>query len=299
MIFFASPLIFAQSAVTPPAQARESATVHYPDSTSGLVRLAKDVLNAQENNDGGRAGSLLESLVLPNPAEWYAQNFEGAAAREAESMYEANVKSMPIRLAQFFVGVHARKQKEIVAVRFEKTCDDNASDQTFGILESRLQKVPLYELRFFSGDHFTRLFAFAYVDGGFRFIIPPDEEQLVSRGPAADRQGQDEKGRPNPPEKQLERVKRGGTVQAAKLTHRVKPEYPPLARAEHLQGTVRMHAVIGKDGAIRELRVMKGACSLARAAVEAVKQWRYSPTLLEGRPIEVDTTIDVIFALNY
>jgi TonB family protein len=214
-------------------------------------------------------------------------------------MYVASVKSVPLQLAQFFVGVHARKQKEVVAVRFDKTCDDNASDQTFGILESRLQKVPLYELRFFSGDHFTRLFAFAYVDGGFRFIIPPDEERLVSN---AARLNSADKGQGTPSEsaeKQLERVRRGGTVQAARLTHRVTPEYPPLARAEHLQGTVRLHAIIGRDGAIQELRVMKGACSLAKAAVEAVRQWRYSPTLLEGRPVEVDTTIDVIFALRY
>lgn len=293
LIFFASSSVPGQSVGTPSGQLR------YPDSTDGLEKLAKDVLKAQESNDAARAGWLLENLMLPNPGEWYAQNFGGAAAREAESTYEANIKSLPLQLAQFFVGIHSRNQNEVVAVRFDKTCDDNAGDQTFGILESRIQKVPLYELRFFSGGRFTRLFAFAYVDGSFRYVIPPDEERLVSKTPHPNAPTEGQGSGPESAEKKLEIVKRGGAVQAAMLTHRVAPEYPPVARAEHLQGTVRLHAIIAKDGTIRDLRVVKGACSLARAAIDAVKKWRYTPTKLEGRPVEVDTTIDVIFSLNY
>ncbi|HKD49913.1 MAG TPA: energy transducer TonB [Candidatus Acidoferrum sp.] len=62
---------------------------------------------------------------------------------------------------------------------------------------------------------------------------------------------------------------------------------------------MRLHAIIGKDGSISNLVVLKGYCSLAKASVKAVSQWRYSPTLLLGQPVEVDTTIDVVFALNY
>ena len=74
--------------------------------------------------------------------------------------------------------------------------------------------------------------------------------------------------------------------------------YPPLARQTRISGTVRLHAIIGKDGTVHELEVMNGHPLLVQAALEAVRQWRYKPTLLNGEPVEVDTTIDVIFSLN-
>ncbi len=89
-----------------------------------------------------------------------------------------------------------------------------------------------------------------------------------------------------------------GVITAAKIAHRVQPEYPEIARKEHLSATVKLHAILAKDGTIRQLRVVTGYCSLAEAATKAVRQWRYSPTLLNGEPVEVDTHIDVIFSLN-
>jgi len=93
-------------------------------------------------------------------------------------------------------------------------------------------------------------------------------------------------------------IRQGGAVTAAKLVQRIQPEYPEIARQERIQGTIRLHAIIGKDGTIRGLRVMSGACSLSKSAYDAVKKWRYSPTTLEGKPVEVDTTIDVIYSLR-
>ena len=90
----------------------------------------------------------------------------------------------------------------------------------------------------------------------------------------------------------------GGNVQAARIVNRVQPVYPPLARQTRISGTVRLHAIIGKDGAITSLEVMSGHPLLQQAALDAVRQWRYQPTLLNGEPVDVDTTIDVIFSLN-
>src|SRR5438552_5711205 len=93
-------------------------------------------------------------------------------------------------------------------------------------------------------------------------------------------------------------VRVGGNVQAARIVNRVQPIYPPLARQTRISGTVRLHAIIGKDGAITSLEVMSGHPLLQQAALDAVRQWRYQPTLLNGEPVDVDTTIDVIFSLN-
>jgi TonB family protein len=92
----------------------------------------------------------------------------------------------------------------------------------------------------------------------------------------------------------------GGTVEAAKLVKKVQPGYPQSAKSAGVQGTVVLHAVIGADGKPLSLRVMNSQIDpeLARSAVEAVSQWRYSPTLLNGDPIEVDTTITVNYSLQ-
>ncbi len=90
----------------------------------------------------------------------------------------------------------------------------------------------------------------------------------------------------------------GGQVQAARIINRVQPVYPPLARQTRISGTVRLHAIIGKEGTIQQLEVMSGHPLLQQSALDAVRQWRYQPTLLNGEPVEVDTTIDVIFSLN-
>jgi protein TonB len=186
----------------------------------------------------------------------------------------------------------------ISSVRFDKSCDDNAGETTFGMLQVRLDPAPLYELRLIKGNQFRRLFPFAYVDGGFRFILSPKMEEFVPSLPrklprSASPGGENSDELPEP------RIQVGGSVTAAKIMSRVSPQYPTVARNEHLQGTVRLHAIIGKDGNIKNLKVIKGYCSLAEASVEAVRKWRYQPTLVNGQPVEVDTTVDVIFQLNY
>lgn len=93
-------------------------------------------------------------------------------------------------------------------------------------------------------------------------------------------------------------IRVGGNVQAARIINRIQPVYPPLARQTRISGTVRLHAIISKDGTIKELEVVSGHPLLQQSALDAVRQWRYQPTLLNGEPVEVDTTIDVIFSLN-
>ncbi len=92
-------------------------------------------------------------------------------------------------------------------------------------------------------------------------------------------------------------VRVGGLIQAARLTYQVKPVYPPLARQARVQGTVKLEAMIDREGRIRNLRVLSGPPLLAKAAVDAVLQWRYEPTYLNSVPAEVLTQVDVNFTL--
>jgi periplasmic protein TonB len=95
-----------------------------------------------------------------------------------------------------------------------------------------------------------------------------------------------------------QRIRVGGQVAAASLIRKVMPVYPTLAKQARIQGTVRFQAVIGKDGRIQDLQLISGHPLLVGAAEEAVKQWLYRPTLLNGEPVEVITQIDVNFTLS-
>ncbi len=94
-----------------------------------------------------------------------------------------------------------------------------------------------------------------------------------------------------------QRIRVSGAVEAAKLTAHPEPEYPLLAKIAHVQGTVKLDALIGKDGSIQELKLISGNPLLVQSAMDAVRKWRYQPTLLNAAPVEVATEIDVKFAL--
>jgi TonB family protein len=100
------------------------------------------------------------------------------------------------------------------------------------------------------------------------------------------------------PAKKITRVKQAGNITTKAVTYSVAPVYPTKARNERIQGTVRLHLIIAKDGSVQQADVISGDKLLAEAALDAVRQWKYKPVLLNGEPVEVDTTQDLIFRLD-
>ncbi len=90
----------------------------------------------------------------------------------------------------------------------------------------------------------------------------------------------------------------GAGVMAGEIVTKVAPVYPPEAKAARIQGTVVLHAIIGKDGKIESLHVLSGPPELTQSAMDAVSQWVYKPYLLNGEPTEVDTTITVTYSFG-
>ena len=89
-----------------------------------------------------------------------------------------------------------------------------------------------------------------------------------------------------------------GHIDPALLTHRVEPAFPALAKQIRKSGKVELHAVIAIDGTIQSLQVVSGDPMFVQSALDAVRQWRYTPTKLNGQPVEVDTFITVVYTLN-
>lgn len=118
---------------------------------------------------------------------------------------------------------------------------------------------------------------FLYTNGGFRSVETMALAALSTAPPM--------------------RIRVGGNVQQARLLHKLSPQYPESAIAARIQGTVRLQVVIATDGTIKELQVESGPAELVDSAVEAVRQWRYQPTFLNGLAVEVASTVDVVYTL--
>jgi len=189
--------------------------------------------------------------------KWYPRLFEAMAKAEGEVIIE-DVKTLPKRSESWCGQALANLQKaDAVFYRVSVGMADSSG--------LRSGKVAGY---------------FVLVGGTYRRL---DCQQLGMRPP-----GSPTIGGP---------LHVGGNLQAARIIKKVPPVYPEIARANGVSGTVRLHVIIGRDGAIKQLEIVYGDPMLQQAAVDAVRQWQYQPTLLNGEPVEIDTTIDVIFSL--
>lgn len=90
----------------------------------------------------------------------------------------------------------------------------------------------------------------------------------------------------------------GGVVRPPQKVHHVTPSYPPIAQAARISGVVTLEALIAEDGSVREVKVLRSVPLLDAAAADAVRQWRFTPTLLNGVPVQVIMSVTVSFALN-
>lgn len=276
--------------VAPPVAAAVAASLPalprtYPDSAGGLEHLFKDYIAARQNSPQ-LAEAYVRSLSLPHPDEFFRELFVDGAAATAAAAYDRD-GNKALEAFSTVVGQALQEGfRDISVKKYTDACDDSAPPFIYPVLILRRSPIPMYEVRMAKVGSFRSFWALAYVDGGFRFLgmitaaaYPMNGER--TSGPGAPI-----------------RIKTGVSVQAAKLIKKVTPEYPSEARREYAEGTVRIHAIIGRDGSVEHLQVVSGICSLSRSAVKAVRHWRYSPTLLNGKPVEVDTTIDVIYSLG-
>lgn len=103
---------------------------------------------------------------------------------------------------------------------------------------------------------------------------------------------------PPPPKKKKDPIRVGGNVQASKLVKRVEPSYPELAKRARVKGMVILQVTVGEAGNVASIKIIRGHPLLNAAAVSAVKQWVYSPTLLNGEPVPVIATVTVNFVLR-
>jgi TonB family protein len=129
--------------------------------------------------------------------------------------------------------------------------------------------------------------------------LPPTPTVDLSQDPqkdaAASQTPANASSEPNSSTPKPKSIRVGGSVASANLIHQVRPIYPKDAKKQHITGTVMLHVIIAQDGSVKTVDYVNGPPELTSSAMEAVKQWRYKPTLIKGEPLQVDTTISVVY----
>jgi len=266
------------------ANAQSAAQKTYPGTARGLEQLMKELFELAKRGDLQELELRAGQLVLTDPDAWFETMFGPLSGRDFSLHYSSLRGDLPKRIALSLHDFAQRKLNDIEANRFASGCRPLPTDEQYRLLQFRLTNESLYDVRFLDSSlRGQALWFFAYVDGTFRYIgrPPPAENPLV-----------------NVPLKTAQRIRVGGDVQQAQLIRPINPEYPPDARARKLQGTVRLHVLISTEGDIARLVVISGQCYLAEAALRAVRKWRYRPTLLNGQPVEVVTSVEIKFILK-
>jgi len=245
-----------------------------------LKASLQNVLSAIKAGDTKAAEKRVEGFKLPHAKEWFTSTF---GAQEAPAMEKVFAKLEPDAKKSLM------EQLSFDVKNGKMDVDVRASDAVTGA-DARLLKAgaaamktptAIYAVRIGNGANdagATRPGYFVYADGGFRYLNGQVLYALSTAPPM--------------------RVAIGGNVLAARVVNRVEPKYPEEARAKGIQGAVDLHVVVGTDGAVLEETATSGDAALVQAAVDAVKQWRYQPTLLNGKAVEVDTRVVVTFSLK-
>jgi len=254
----------------------------------------KGMLGLEKHGDTSGLAPYLQSLVLPNPDAWFKSIFGDTVGAQLALSYEPTARWLPQSMA---VTLKNLRQEGLAdhfeVVDFNKPCaapsflsiQGDSENKALGLpalklLGFRKQHEPMYTVWFRKSRSVSTIAFFVYDEGAFRYIGKPEIPDSVA---AQGTQSQ---------------VKSGAKVQAAKLVQMVYPVYPVAAKQAHVQGAILLSAEIGKDGSVEDLSYVSGPQVLAPSAMDAVRQWKYQPTMLNGTPVTVDTCITVIFNLG-
>jgi TonB family protein len=229
-------------------------------------------------------------LLLPLAAlRLTAQNLSGRITGSIHDPSGTGVANATVILSTVILSNHAANTIDMTT----SDRDGNftfkslpAGQYEFQVLKPGFEKYDLPQVTLEPGRDFSQAVMLKIGEVSERVQVTPEN---------SDKAAGTEKNNDKP-----SRIRLGGDVEAAQLKSRVLPVYPESAKSAGISGTVVLHAVIGTDGRPLSLRVMNSQIDpdLAKSAVEAVKDWRYTPTLLNGEPIEVDTIIQVNYTLQ-
>lgn len=252
----------------------------YTDTTSDFQRFLQDILDATKKDDKQRVVSLLKSTEVPNCDAWLHQMYKSDSADSWMSLCDSKtLRSQEESMKELFAGF-AKEGGEFSTRKVNDNPQGGEGGLESGIVHGGKEPLEVYFASWKSQNQSKEakgesIGYFYFLDGGFRW------DSLISF-----------------PKIKISNAK----IVPAKLTKKVDPDYPAVAAAQHMSGTVRVYYVIGGDGAVYNAHALSGEGlsedpSLRKAAEDAVLQWRYQPATMDGKPIQTNAvTVDLKFS---
>jgi TonB family protein len=272
-----------------PVQSQEAA---YPESSDGLQKFLQDILEAAKSKDTGKETALIRTLGMPEDSAWFQDEFGPAFGARLATAYRKAAPPLEEELRTVYEGNVERGWLKPKILRYADAASvDSPTDHFLNCME---EVVPLYQTAF-NGDRTTyqlsrtpsesgrmRIVAgdlpgyYVYANGGFRFV----PQQIFFMLP---------KERPV-------RIQLDMNVMRSKLTNDVRWTYPAEAIRQHISGKVVVHLVLDTSGKIKEINLVEGPPILRDVVLQAVRQWSFEPTTLDGDPVEVEMNVEASFA---
>lgn len=249
----------------------------YPDKPAGLKKLIQDLMKAEKDGDQQKLKEYWEGLKIPDSDQWLRRVFGDRFGPLMAKTYTAELQTNSKALDKTLTNVLRDKMTQIDVLRFDRACDSGAGDNVYPLLAARHEQQPLYVVKLANGTYWTELFAFVYVEGGFRYLPQPRIPQLSTTVrttrtvPSGAAGGSSKSEDPDftPPA----------------ITHQVPPIYPE-GIGQSLTDSVKMNVLISTDGTIKEMYPTSGRCAFVEAFQKAIKKWTFSPAKMNGTAYE-------------
>jgi len=280
------------------AQVDQVATVQpdakHPDTIEGLQQLLRDILQAAKSRDDSRESALIESLLVPDGSAWFKYKFGPAFGPRLEKNYQQVRPTLVEQMRTVFEADAERGWPQLKVLEYSDAATVNSPIDNF--LNCMETVTPLYQTEFngrgvgaqFGPDpnHPGRLRMIAgdldgfyfYDSGGFRYV--PQQTLMLL-----------------PKERPL-RIQLDWNAMRSKVIHKVDWQYPREAATQHVGGKVVIRLVLDAAGKIKEITPAEGPPILSDTVLQAVKQWTFEPTTLDGDPVEVGFNVEAIFTIN-
>jgi TonB family protein len=265
--------------------------VVYPNSLEGLQSQIGEILGAIKEKNSAKEVELIHRLVMPEDSTWFVDEYGPGFGTSLAAAYR---RALPSLEEEIRLTYEANAQSGKIHPKILRYADPAETESPIDHFLNSMNKIePLYETAFLGDRPMFQMSLkpakgkampcdlngyFVHVDGSFRFIPAEVMMRLPNERPV--------------------RIHLDMNVMKSKLITRVDPRYPEEAIRKHIGGKVAVRLELGRDGRIQEAKAISGDPILSQAFLDAVRQWQFLPTQLDGDPVEVELDVEMVFEMH-
>lgn len=259
-----------------PSAAQTPAAI--PESSAGVQSQLESILRTAKDKKSKQLDDLVDSLKIPDSANWFVATFGEELGPSLDATYNNSWKDYEELVTRLFRDEASGRHFQVFVKEYSALSPAPSDSFIQAILQNSKNPLNLYTASVGKGSPMSALPGiYTRIQGSFRivnwrtFYSLPNVKPIRVRPPA-------------------------GSV-LKQLIRQVNPVLPAELRGKKLQGTVLVHIVIDRDGNVIRAEPASGPPELHQVSVDAVRQWLFKPTLLNGEPVEVDTTVTIVYSI--